>query len=67
MWNEWLTSEEARRYSGLSLAQLTLLCRRESITCKKWGRDWMIARDSLQAYQQRWAADWKEPIEQVNG
>lgn len=50
MERELLTTPEARRLSGLSLTHLAALAREGKIEAKRYGRDWMIFKDSLDAY-----------------
>ncbi len=50
MERELLTTPEAHRLSGLSLTHLAALAREGKIEAKRYGRDWMIFKDSLDAY-----------------
>ncbi|HEU5381639.1 MAG TPA: helix-turn-helix domain-containing protein [Ktedonobacteraceae bacterium] len=50
MERELLTTPEAHRLSGLSLTHLAALAREGKLEAKRYGRDWMIFKDSLDAY-----------------
>lgn len=50
---EWITTAEACQISGYSLQYLRRLLRDGTIQGRKWGREWMVGRDSLLAYMGR--------------
>lgn len=48
-----LTTPQARELSGFSLTYLAALARSGQIEAKQYGRDWLIYKDSLQAFRNR--------------
>lgn len=51
--DEWLTTRNAAELVGYHPAHIRLLIRRGEINAQKWGRDWMINRQSLLQYKAR--------------
>ncbi len=47
---DWLLAKEAAEISGYSLEHVRRLARAGRIESQKWGRDWIISRESLLAY-----------------
>ena len=48
---EWYTTKKASEEMGITKEAVQRLCRDGRITCEKWGRDWMIHRDSVKSYE----------------
>lgn len=48
---EWLTTAEASEVMGVEKESVQRLCRRGRINCQKFGRDWMVHRDSALDYE----------------
>ena len=48
--NDWLTTEEAAHLSGYHIEHVRRLIRAGVIGAKKWGRDWMVNRQSMVEY-----------------
>lgn len=46
----WITTTEAAQISGYHRDHIRRLIRSEEIDAHKWGRDWMVSRESLFAY-----------------
>jgi excisionase family DNA binding protein len=53
MAEDWITTNEAAQISGYQPAHVRLLIRRGEVNGMKWGRDWMISRESLESYLKR--------------
>jgi hypothetical protein len=49
---EWITTTEAVRMTGYNHEYIRRLLRTGKVVGKKWGRDWMVDRDSLLTYMQ---------------
>jgi excisionase family DNA binding protein len=49
----WITTAEAETLTGYSRAYLRGLASRGGVVARKVGRDWLIERESLQAYKAR--------------
>ena len=47
---EWLTTQEAAELSGYHVIYIRTLLREEIIKGRKWGRSWMVSRESLLEY-----------------
>ncbi len=47
---DWLTTQEAAELAEYHLNHIRRLIRVKEIEAKKWGRDWMVSRESLLAY-----------------
>jgi excisionase family DNA binding protein len=47
---EWITTAEAAELTGYDVTHIRLLVRKGSITGRKFGRDWMIDRESVKDY-----------------
>jgi excisionase family DNA binding protein len=50
---EWITTAESARLAGYRPAHIRYLVKKGRIIGKKFGRDWMINRESLQSYVQK--------------
>ena len=49
----WITTTEAAQISGYHRDHIRRLIRIEEIDARKWGRDWMVSRESLLAYLEK--------------
>lgn len=47
---DWITTNEAAELTGYEAAHVRYLAKKGDIGSKKFGRDWMIDRESVQAY-----------------
>lgn len=52
MGEHWITTQEAVDVSGYHAAHMRALVRRGLIIARKFGRTWMISRESLESYLQ---------------
>lgn len=50
---EWITTAEAAELTGYSDFHIRRLARKDKIKGRKFGRDWMINRESILAYEKR--------------
>jgi excisionase family DNA binding protein len=46
----WITTNDAAQLTGYQPAHIRLLIRNQEIEGQKWGRDWMVSKESLLAY-----------------
>lgn len=58
-----LTTTEAHRLTGLSMNQLSNLCKHNRLKAEKLGRDWFIEPASLIEYIREWHPEIAENIE----
>ena len=49
---KWVTTKEAIRITGYNAEYIRRLLRSGKVNGAKWGREWMIDRESLLAYEQ---------------
>ncbi len=47
---DWLTSKEAAALTGYNVQHVRRLARAGKVESKKWGRDWIINRQSILSY-----------------
>ena len=47
---DWITTGEASDMSGLTNDWIRKMCRKGIIECRRFGRDWMVSRSSLDDY-----------------
>ena len=47
---EWITTTDARTLTGYNAEHIRRLVRAGKIKAKKWGKEWMVERNSLLAY-----------------
>ena len=50
MTEDWITTTEAVNLTGYSQEYIRRILRTGKIKGRKWGRDWMVDRDSLVEY-----------------
>jgi len=50
---EWITTQEAAELTGYEPAHIRYLAKRASIKGRKFGRAWMINRESVKEYADR--------------
>jgi excisionase family DNA binding protein len=48
---EWITTKEAAELTGYHTVHVRRLLREGRVEGKKFGRDWMISRESIQEYK----------------
>ncbi len=48
--DEWITTAEARSLTGYNAEHIRRLVRAGKVKAKKWGKEWMIEKNSLLAY-----------------
>ena len=48
--DEWITTTDAKTLTGYNAEHIRRLVRAGKIKAKKWGKEWMIERNSLLAY-----------------
>jgi excisionase family DNA binding protein len=48
--DEWITTTEAANLSGFHIEHIRRLIRNGHVDARKWGREWMVDRNSLVAY-----------------
>ena len=53
MFDSWITTEEAVSLSGYNLPHLRRLIREDKIQGQKFGRTWMVNKDSLIDYLEK--------------
>ncbi len=53
MAEDWITTADAAELSGYHVDHLRDLLAEGRIKGKKWGREWMVSRESLAAYVRR--------------
>ena len=46
----WITTAEAAQISGFHIEYVRRLIRKGTLRARKWGREWMIDRESLLHY-----------------
>ena len=46
----WITTTEAAKISGFHVEHIRRLIRKDIITARKWGREWMVSQESLVSY-----------------
>ena len=51
--NEWISTNQAAEISGYHISHIRLLIREEQLVGQKWGRDWMVNRESLLTYLEK--------------
>ena len=51
--SEWITTAEAAELTGYDLTHVRYLIRKGQVEGKKFGRDWMVNRDSALAYVEK--------------
>jgi excisionase family DNA binding protein len=47
---EWITTLEAKSLTGYNSEHIRRLVRAGKVKAKKWGREWMVEKNSLLAY-----------------
>lgn len=47
---EWITTAEAKSLTGYNAEHIRRLVRSGKVKAKKWGKEWMIEKNSLLAY-----------------
>jgi len=47
---QWITTTDAKTLTGYNAEHIRRLVRAGKIKSKKWGKEWMIERNSLLAY-----------------
>ena len=52
MKDDWITSAEAVKLTGYHIEHLRELVRDGKVIARKWGREWMVSRQSLLVYLQ---------------
>lgn len=69
---EWLTTNEAADLTGYSAAYVRMLARRGGVKAVRAGRDWLVKREALLAYQRQMDAlgtekhnPWREDREDL--
>ena len=50
--DEWITTEDIAQYTGYNQEYIRRLLRTGKVHGKKWGREWMVDRDSFLKYMQ---------------
>jgi excisionase family DNA binding protein len=48
--DDWITTAEARSLTGYNAEHIRRLVRAGKVKAKKWGKEWMIEKNSLLAY-----------------
>jgi excisionase family DNA binding protein len=48
--DQWVTTTEAARLTGYNAEHVRRLIRGEKIEAIKWGRDWLVNKESLLSY-----------------
>jgi excisionase family DNA binding protein len=48
--DDWISTSQAAELSGYHISHIRLLIRQGQLVGQKWGRDWMVSRESLQTY-----------------
>ena len=48
--DEWITTAEARFLTGYNAEHIRRLVRSGKVKAKKWGKEWMVEKNSLLAY-----------------
>jgi|YelNatPaOPRAMG01_1025707.scaffolds.fasta_scaffold102188_1 excisionase family DNA binding protein len=49
----WMTTSEAAKRVGYRVAYIRLLCRLGRVQAQKWGRAWMVNRESILSYKRQ--------------
>jgi len=69
---EWLTTNEAADLTGYSAAYVRMLARRGAVDAVRAGRDWLVQREAVLAYQRQMDAlgtdkhnPWREDREDL--
>ena len=50
---QWITTQQAAALTGYDLTHIRRLVRENHIKGKKFGRDWMVSKESIQAYAEK--------------
>ena len=48
--DKWITTSEALALTGYNAEHIRRLVRSEKVKARKWGKEWMVDRESLLAY-----------------
>lgn len=48
---EWITTQQAAEIMQIERHTVAEYCRRGTITCMKFGRDWMVARQEAEEFK----------------
>jgi excisionase family DNA binding protein len=51
--DEWITTTEAKSLTGYNAEHIRRLVRAGKVKAKKWGKEWMVEKNSLLAYVER--------------
>jgi excisionase family DNA binding protein len=57
MAEEWITTVDAARILGVTIAHVSNLLRRGKLIGRKFGRSWMVSKASVEAY----ASSYRKP------
>ena len=53
MTDEWITTTEAAKISGYHIEHVRRLLREGQINARKWGKEWMVDKNSLREYLEK--------------
>jgi excisionase family DNA binding protein len=48
--DDWITTAEAKSVTGYNAEHIRRLVRAGKVKAKKWGKEWMVEKNSLLAY-----------------